>query len=366
MARYGRDFDRGQRGMRSRGGMDRGFGGMGGMGYDDEIGGSFRGRGGTEGYGGFYGGGSEGWGGLRSDSRDFGYGGYSGFGSEYDRDYTNEGIMNRGYPGGLGGRGGMYGGTSGFGDRLLGGHGGGMWNEERGYGDTGYGGFGGGYGRTYDQGGLNRGGVQRGTNLRGQLDELRRMRAADIMTENPETVTTEASLADAARKMRDLNVGIIPVVDSDQNRRLRGVITDRDIAVRAVAEGRNIDSTKVMEVMTTEVESCNKNDTVHNILNIMEREQVRRVPITDREGRLVGIVAQADVIVDVESEPALRRVADAVERISEPAEPSRRQGGLLGRGRTGGSRENTINRGGSSSRTNLSGERGSQSRGNEE
>jgi CBS domain-containing protein len=128
------------------------------------------------------------------------------------------------------------------------------------------------------------------------------------MTENPECVTPETSLADAAQKMRDLDVGIIPVVDSEQGRRLKGVVTDRDITIRAVAEAMDARSTKVSEVMTTEVESCNKNDTVGDILRVMEREQVRRVPITDREGRLVGIVAQADVVRDLDSERGEHRV----------------------------------------------------------
>jgi CBS domain-containing protein len=153
------------------------------------------------------------------------------------------------------------------------------------------------------------------------------MRASEIMTDNPECVTPESSLADAAAKMRDLNVGIIPVVDSEQNKRLRGVVTDRDIAIRAVAEGMDARSTKVSEVMTTEVESCNKNDTVADILRVMEREQVRRVPITDREGRLVGIVAQADVVRDVDSERGEHRVNDAIEHISEPTRGGR--GGMM-------------------------------------
>ena len=146
------------------------------------------------------------------------------------------------------------------------------------------------------------------------------------MTENPETVTPDASLADAARKMRDLNVGIIPVVESDQNRRLRGVITDRDIAIRAVAEGKDASSTRVSDVMTSNVETCNKNDSVQDVLQLMEREQVRRVPITDREGRLVGIVAQADVATDLDSDQGSRRVADTLERISEPGRPGMTRG----------------------------------------
>jgi CBS domain-containing protein len=315
MPNYGRDFDR------SRFSQDRGFRGQGGGG------GGSRG-----GYGGM---GSDGFGngytGMGSDAGEFsgrqsreGYTGFGSGGGAYDQDFSSGRGMQRGggygqQGGGFGGRpGGMgsgYGGGQGFGGG-MGRGGGGGYGGGRGYGSgpSGYGAFGGqqdGYGQ---QGG----------------DELRRMRAADIMTENPEVVTPDATLADAARKMRDLDVGIIPVVESEQNRRLRGVITDRDITIRAVAEGRDATSTRVSDVMTSGVETCNKNDSVQDVLQLMEREQVRRVPITDREGRLVGIIAQADVATDLDSELGSRRVADTLERISEPGQPGGR--GMQGRG----------------------------------
>ncbi len=280
MANYGRDFDR------FRPGQGRGFGGQpgrgdyGGMGADGS-GNGYNGMGADA-----VGGGNQ--------SRE-GYTGFGTGGGAYDQDFTS----------GRGGAGrGGYGGGQGFGGRQGGGpYGGGGRGGYGGGGRGGYGGFGGGQGYGQQQGGG---------------DELRRMRAADIMTENPEIVTPDATLADAARKMRDLNVGIIPVVDSEQNRRLRGVITDRDITIRAVAEGRDATSTLVSDVMSKDVETCNKNDSVQNVLQLMEREQVRRVPITDREGRLVGIVAQADVATDLDSDAGSRRVANTLERISEP------------------------------------------------
>jgi CBS domain-containing protein len=151
-----------------------------------------------------------------------------------------------------------------------------------------------------------------------------RTRAADIMTENPEAVTPDVTLSDAAQKMRDLDVGIIPVVDTLDNRRLRGVITDRDIAIRGVAEGR--DGTAVVsDCMTDEVETVNKNDSIQDVMRIMRNEQVRRVPVTDREGRLVGIVAQADLAVDYAGADRDREmeVGETLERISEPAHPNR-------------------------------------------
>lgn len=207
-----------------------------------------------------------------------------------------------------------------------------------------FGGWGGGYQGGYggyteflDERGYGGGwGRQRARGTQARQD---RVRASEIMTENPEALTPDATLAEAARKMRDLDVGIIPIVDSPQSRRLRGVVTDRDIAVRAVAEGKDVNTTKVSEVMTTEVETCNKNDSVDDILRVMQREQVRRVPITDREGRLVGIVAQADVAVDYMGErpEGKREVARTLRQISEPAEPERgaRGAAMQARGRGG-------------------------------
>ena len=158
--------------------------------------------------------------------------------------------------------------------------------------------------------------------------------------------------------MRDLDVGIIPVVESEQNKRLKGVVTDRDITIRAVAEGKDANSTKVLEVMTAGVETCNQNDTVQDILNLMEREQVRRVPITDREGRLVGIVAQADVATELtSSHEGMHEVADTLERISAPGRPrqgggamrgSQSRGGTQGGGRAGGTQAGGMQAGGAS------------------
>jgi predicted transcriptional regulator len=140
--------------------------------------------------------------------------------------------------------------------------------------------------------------------------------------------------------MRDMNVGIIPVVESATSKRLKGVITDRDITIRAVAEGKDVKTAKVMEAMTTEVETCNQNDSVRDVMQVMQREQVRRVPITDREGRLVGIIAQADVATEFGGDDGERdqKVADTVERIS------RSSGSSSGGGSQGGMQSGSQSR----------------------
>jgi CBS domain-containing protein len=334
MPRYGRDFDQDRWGGygQDRGGHRGEYGGMGADGFGGEAGG----------YGGMNRGGGYG--------REFGPGG-----GAYDRDFEsgwNAGGRSRGagYGGDFGdegGGGGMERGGfgGGYGGMSRGGMGGGYRAGGYGGGSYGAGGAGNAYGGATDtdwnRGGMSGwGGGAQSDWAGGRDDQLRRMRASEIMTDNPETVTPDASLADAAKKMRDLDVGIIPVVESGDSPRLRGVITDRDIAVRAVAEGGDVRNMKVSECMTTEVETCNKNDTLQEVLRVMEREQVRRVPITDREGRLVGIIAQADVITDVDDHSTEHRVSRTVERISEPARPRR--------GGSGGGRA-SQSRGGSAS-----------------
>jgi CBS domain-containing protein len=232
-----------------------------------------------------------------------------GRGMDYDRDFSGEG----------------WGGPR-YGGRQQG------WEDE----DLGGGGFGGGFGGQREGYGGYRGGGDgygRDSHERGRQGGNDRVRASEIMTENPESVTPDTPLADVARRMRDLDVGIIPVVEDQENRRLRGVITDRDITVRAVAEGKDVKILKVSDCMTPHVESCNKNDSLETVLQVMQEEQVRRVPITDREGRLVGIIAQADVAVDYagQQRERKRQVARTLARVSHPAEPER--GGQGGRGR---------------------------------
>ena len=250
--------------------------------------------------------GSEGW-----------YGeGYGGAPSSYGRGYPGEWEgRGRGFEGGQAGG---YGQQSmdgyGFDRGARGGYGDRGYGQAGGYGQGGYGqefnrgGYGGGQGEWQDRGWGNR---DRGGN---------RLRAADLMTENPEAVTPDAQISDVAKKMRDFDVGIIPVVESLDSRRLRGVITDRDIAVRAVAEGRE-GTTRIEECMTQRVRTVNKNDSVEEVMRVMREEQVRRVPVTDREGRLVGIIAQADLAVDLDGRE--REVGETVEQISEPARPHR-------------------------------------------
>lgn len=149
-----------------------------------------------------------------------------------------------------------------------------------------------------------------------------RMRASQIMTARPETVTPDTPVREVAQRMKELDVGIIPVVESEDSLRLKGVVTDRDLAMRVLAEGKDGKLT-VSDCMTTSVATVARTDTVHQVMNLMKREQVRRIPVTDAEGNLVGIIAQADLVVDYAGLDLEREteVEEVIERISEPARP---------------------------------------------
>lgn len=133
--------------------------------------------------------------------------------------------------------------------------------------------------------------------------------ARDIMTTPAETLPPTATLTEAARRLRDLNVGSLPILDGDH---LAGVVTDRDIVVRGVAEGLDPSSATVAEVATGAVVTVDVDDDAAEVARIMGERQVRRVPVVDG-GRLVGLIAQADVARDLDA----RTTGDVVEDISQ-------------------------------------------------
>jgi CBS domain-containing protein len=138
------------------------------------------------------------------------------------------------------------------------------------------------------------------------------MQVQDIMTPNVEVISPTATLREAAEKMSRLDIGPLPVCDGD---RLVGMLTDRDITVRATAQGRDPNTTPVREVMTPEVVYCFTDQEVEIAAQMMERRQIRRVPVLDRDKRLVGIVALGDIALQAE-DPELAE--DTLERVSVP------------------------------------------------
>ncbi|HEX7045963.1 MAG TPA: CBS domain-containing protein [Gammaproteobacteria bacterium] len=121
------------------------------------------------------------------------------------------------------------------------------------------------------------------------------MRIQDIMTADPACCTPDMRLQDVARLMLDNDCGEIPVVDNAKSMHLVGVVTDRDITVRGVAEGKDPANTNVADVMSSSVVSAKIDDSVEDCVELMEENQIRRIPIVDAQGRCCGIVAQADI-----------------------------------------------------------------------
>ncbi|HEX5449400.1 MAG TPA: CBS domain-containing protein [Gaiellaceae bacterium] len=131
----------------------------------------------------------------------------------------------------------------------------------------------------------------------------------EVMTMNPETVTRDTPVADAARIMRDHDTGIVPVVDGD---RLVGVLTDRDITVQTVAEGRDPQLTTVGEIASGHLVTLDPQQNLDDALHLMAQYQVRRLPVCEEDGRLIGIVAQADVARHAKA----KQTGEVVEEIS--------------------------------------------------
>jgi CBS domain-containing protein len=136
----------------------------------------------------------------------------------------------------------------------------------------------------------------------------------DVMTKDPVCCQPGDSITEIARIMKQEDVGSVPIVESAESRKLVGIITDRDIVVKIVADGRAPDSATVKEAMTSNPVSCREDEDVDQALKLMKERQVRRMPISDTAGRLAGIIAQADVATRVNKDS---KTGELVEAISE-------------------------------------------------
>ncbi len=137
----------------------------------------------------------------------------------------------------------------------------------------------------------------------------------ELMTTNPTTCETSSTITDVAKVMKDEDVGPVPVTEGG---RLVGIVTDRDIVVRVVAEGRDPSSTTIREIVSSDLATVQPDTSLEEALNLMAQRQVRRLPVVEGD-RLVGVVAQADIALK-ENE----RAGELVEAISEPSEEERR------------------------------------------
>lgn len=145
-----------------------------------------------------------------------------------------------------------------------------------------------------------------------ETSAISRMRCRDIMTKNVRTATPGMTLSEVAVMMRDGDMGAVPVVDDGK---LTGIVTDRDIVVRCVAEGRDA-STTVADAMTNELFTVSPDDFVFEAIRLMGDKQVRRVPVVGPNGELAGIIAMADVALETEDE---LEIAETLEEISSGA-----------------------------------------------
>jgi CBS domain-containing protein len=135
-------------------------------------------------------------------------------------------------------------------------------------------------------------------------------RVGDVMTANPQCVSERDSLIDAARIMKNQDTGVVPVVDG---KKVIGLITDRDIVVRAIADGKDLSNVRVNDVMSRQVRSVKEDTSVDEVLNLMTTAEIRRVPVVNQSDEIVGIVSIGDLARTNRDD----KVGQAVEKISE-------------------------------------------------
>ena len=136
----------------------------------------------------------------------------------------------------------------------------------------------------------------------------------EVMTKKPVCCLPDDLVAKAAQLMKSEHVGSIPVIENEQTRKLVGIVTDRDLALKIVAEGLDAKSTKVETVMTRKVVTCHAEDDLQKALDAMSEHQLRRIPVVDDDNKILGIIAQADVAIHFDHP---KKTAEMVKEISQ-------------------------------------------------
>jgi CBS domain-containing protein len=140
-----------------------------------------------------------------------------------------------------------------------------------------------------------------------EIEEIIMQKISEVMNTDVQTISPDATIEEAAQQMRDGDFGVLPVGETEN---LMGIITDRDIVVRAVAEGMGV-NTKVKDAMSEEVICVNEDDSIEDAAQLMSDYQIRRLPVVDTDGRLVGIVSLGDFAVESsEIEPVMEALSD--------------------------------------------------------
>jgi CBS domain-containing protein len=146
------------------------------------------------------------------------------------------------------------------------------------------------------------------------MKEIPMKKCNEVMTKNPVCCLPSDSVAKAAELMKSGNIGSIPVIENEQTQKLVGIVTDRDLALKIIADGRDAKSTKVELVMTHKVITCHADDDLQKALDAMAEQQLRRILVVDHDNRIVGIIAQADVATRA-GQP--EKTAEMVKEISQ-------------------------------------------------
>jgi CBS domain-containing protein len=137
----------------------------------------------------------------------------------------------------------------------------------------------------------------------------------DVMTPDPVCCSISDSAVDAARVMMEHDIGSVPVVESQSSKRLVGIVTDRDLVLRVIADGRNPKSCRLGDIISRDLVTCSPDDDVNTVFESMQARQIRRIPVVDENRRVVGMIAQADIALRVR-EPS--KTAEVVEEVSKP------------------------------------------------
>jgi CBS domain-containing protein len=143
------------------------------------------------------------------------------------------------------------------------------------------------------------------------------MKISDVMTPNPEFCTPDSTIQECARLMAERDVGIVPICESRDTRRLVGCLTDRDLVLRVISEGRDPGHVEADEVMTQRLVTCREIDGIEEVSRLMEEHQVRRVLVVDEYFSLIGVVSTADLARSM----ARSKVGETLEAISQPGAP---------------------------------------------
>lgn len=144
------------------------------------------------------------------------------------------------------------------------------------------------------------------------------MKAKDIMTPQIEGILSEDTIRQAADKMKELDVGVLPVISAGD---VIGIITDRDIVIRSVAPGFDPNTQKVIDAATQDTISCKEEDKIETVAELMEKKQIRRILVRNEADKVTGIVSLGDLALWVEKEKS----GEVLQKVSEPAQPARKR-----------------------------------------